>query len=198
MAQPVLRTARLTLTNCTVSGNSAAGNGGGMYNDDWHHGHPRQHDRGREHGRTSGPDAFGTFTSQGNNLIGETDGSSGWVGSDLTGTSTPPLNPLLAPLGNYGGPTQTMALLPGSPAIGAGIAVAGLITDQRGQPADLPSPDIGAYQKSPTPFIVATAGGQFEGWLGGACRTRPSASMSSPAPPTTPTGPARNRTSSAR
>ena len=29
-------------------------------------------------------------------------------------------NPLLAPLGNYGGPTQTMALLPGSPAIDAG------------------------------------------------------------------------------
>ena len=28
----------------------------------------------------------GVFTSQGNNLIGKTDGSSGWVGSDLTGT----------------------------------------------------------------------------------------------------------------
>ena len=56
----------------------------------------------------------------GNNLIGKTDGSSGWVSSDLTGTIAAPLNPLLAPLGNYGGPTQTMALLPGSPAIDAG------------------------------------------------------------------------------
>ena len=64
--------------------------------------------------------SIGTFTSLGNNLIGETDGSSGWVGSDLTGTVAAPLNPLLAPLGNYGGPTQTMALLPGSPAIDAG------------------------------------------------------------------------------
>ena len=27
----------------------------------------------------TGPDVLGTFASQGNNLIGETDGSSGWV-----------------------------------------------------------------------------------------------------------------------
>ena len=37
--------------------------------------------------------------------------------SDLTGTIAKPLLPLVAALGNYGGPTQTMALLPGSPAI---------------------------------------------------------------------------------
>ena len=76
----------------------------------------------------------GTFASQGNNLIGNTDGSSGWVGSDLTGTSAQPLDAMLAPLGNYGGPTETMALLAGSPAIGAGIAVTGVTTDQRGEP----------------------------------------------------------------
>ena len=78
-----------------------------------------------------------TFVSQGNNLIGETDGSSGWVGSDLTGTVATPLNPLLAPLGKFGGPTQTMALLPGSPAIGAGnnaLIPPGVTTDQRGLP----------------------------------------------------------------
>ena len=81
----------------------------------------------------------GAFTSQGHNLIGETDGSSGWVSSDLTGTIARPLNPLLAPLGNNGGPTQTMALLPGSPAIDAGsnaLAVDAngnpLVYDQRG------------------------------------------------------------------
>ena len=28
---------------------------------------------------TSGPDVNGTFTSEGNNLIGKTDGSTGWV-----------------------------------------------------------------------------------------------------------------------
>ena len=36
------------------------------------------------------------------------------------------VDPLLAPLGDYGGPTQTMALLPGSPAINQGGAVAAL------------------------------------------------------------------------
>ena len=82
-----------TLTNCTVSGNSASA-GGGLFN-----GRgtitetPRQHDRGSEHRRRRAPDVSGTFTSQGNNLIGETDGSSGWVGSDLTGTIASPLNP---------------------------------------------------------------------------------------------------------
>ena len=41
--------------------------------------------------------------------------------------------PDLAPLGNYGGPTQTMPPLPGSPAIGAGSVAANTFsTDQRG------------------------------------------------------------------
>ena len=92
------------------------------------------------------------FASLGNNLIGETDGSSGWVGSDLTGTIATPLNPLLAPLGNYGGPTQTMALLPGSPAIDAGnnaLIPAGVTTDQRGLPRIVNGVvDIGAFESS--------------------------------------------------
>jgi hypothetical protein len=43
----------------------------------------------------------------------------------------------LAPLGNYGGPTQTMIPLPGSPAICAGLQAvipSGVATDQRGTP----------------------------------------------------------------
>ena len=92
----------------------------------------------------------GPFASQGHNLIGKTDGSSGWVASDLTGTIAAPLDPLLAPLGNYGGPTQTMALLPGSPAIDAGsnaLIAAGVTTDQRGLPRIVNGTvDIGAYE----------------------------------------------------
>jgi len=42
--------------------------------------------------------------------------------------------PLLAPLGNYGGPTQTMPPLPGSPAIDAATNGTSFTTDQRGQP----------------------------------------------------------------
>ena len=62
----------------------------------------------------------------------------------------------LAPLGNYGGPTQTMVPLPGSPAICAGTAAnaaaAGLTTDQRGFPFDPHCPlgalDAGAVQSN--------------------------------------------------
>ena len=86
------------------------------------------------------------MTSAGHNLVAETDGSSGWVSSDLTGTAAHPLNALLAALGNYGGPTQTIALLPGSPAIGTGIAVSGVTTDQRGVTRPSTGVDIGAFQ----------------------------------------------------
>ena len=54
----------------------------------------------------------------------------------------------LSPLGNNGGPTETMALSYRSEAIQAGTSIAGITTDQRGLPLDAP-PDIGAYQASP-------------------------------------------------
>jgi hypothetical protein len=41
-------------------------------------------------------------------------------------------NPLLAPLGDNGGPTDTQALLNGSPAIYAGIGIMDIATDQQG------------------------------------------------------------------
>ena len=75
-----------------------------------------------------------------------TDFSSGWVGTDLTGTNAQPLNALLAPLDNYGGTGRTMALLPGSPAIDAGISGAGVpATDERGLPR-VGTVDIGAFE----------------------------------------------------
>ena len=103
-------------------------------------------------------------TSQGNNLIGKTNGSRGWVGSDLTGTIAAPLNALLAPLGNYGGPTQTMALLPGSPAIGAGnnaLIPAGVTTDQRGFTRIVNGTvDIGAFESSGFTIALTSGSGQ--------------------------------------
>jgi len=82
------------------------------------------------------------FITQGHNLD-----------SDATCMLDPALNdliavaPALAPLGNYGGPTFTHALLPGSPAIDTGASGADCpATDQRGvsRPQG-PECDIGAY-----------------------------------------------------
>jgi Bacterial Ig-like domain (group 3)/MBG domain (YGX type)/Right handed beta helix region len=90
-------------------------------------------------------DIVGFDVSGRDNLIG-TGGSGGRLVNGTNGNIVGVANPLLSPLGNYGGPTQTMALLPGSPALGAGIAVTGVTTDQRGEPLDSPNPDMGAFQ----------------------------------------------------
>jgi hypothetical protein len=94
------------------------------------------------------------ITSQGYNLIGVTDDTTGWVASDLTGAAGSPLDPQLGPLQDNGGPTQTMALLPGSPALGAGSAAGAPALDQRGAPR-LGRYDIGAYQASAYSFDVS-------------------------------------------
>ena len=67
-------------------------------------------------------------------------------------------DPLLGPLQNNGGPTETMALLPGSPAIDGGNRSGCtdsqghlLKTDQRGMPRpdkeDSSGCDMGAYER---------------------------------------------------
>ncbi len=144
----------LTLTNCTISGNSAT-----------------KSDRNAFGGGVSN---FGTATltnctvsgNTSNNSLGDTGGiASNFAHLTLTNTivagntgalygrleaaSTNNLiggNPLLAPLGNYGGPTQTMPLFPGSPAIDAGTTRTGIpTTDQRGLGRVGPT-DIGAVE----------------------------------------------------
>ncbi|HXU18676.1 MAG TPA: choice-of-anchor Q domain-containing protein, partial [Terriglobales bacterium] len=54
-------------------------------------------------------------------------------------------DPLLAPLGNYGGPTPTMPPMPGSLAIDTGT-VQSFSTDQRGYPRPIGLLDIGAVE----------------------------------------------------
>jgi Domain of unknown function (DUF4347)/Beta-propeller repeat len=66
------------------------------------------------------PDVSGSFVDGGNNLIGKTDGSTGFAVSTLVGTIANPLDPQLAALANNGGTTQTYALLNDSVAINAG------------------------------------------------------------------------------
>jgi len=91
------------------------------------------------------------------------------VGGDNTGSLTNGnngnqvgvTNPGLASgLANNGGPTQTIALLAGSPAIGAGMnGVNGftLLTDQRGYVPPAGVWDIGAYQCNAVPPSAPTA-----------------------------------------
>ena len=153
----------LTVSNSTLSGNSA-GYGAGIYNTS---GGSATLNNTIVANSVSGNDidvgpASGSIFSGGYDLIG--DGSElGDLTNSLQG------NPLLAPLGNYGGPTQTMALLPGSPAIDAGSdarAVDGnggpLTTDQRGVgfPRVVDSTvDIGAFESQGF-TITATTGSE--------------------------------------
>jgi parallel beta helix pectate lyase-like protein len=87
------------------------------------------------------PDCSGAIVSTGNNLIGST------AGCTFTATASDLLavNPLLGPLAFNGGPTETHALLPGSPAIDKGAGCPA--TDQRGTARPQgPGCDIGAYE----------------------------------------------------
>lgn len=75
-------------------------------------------------------------------------------------------DPLLGPLADNGGPTETRALLAGSPAINAGNAAACPATDQRGVGRPQGSGcDIGAYERVPvlaiSPSLVAVDEGDF-------------------------------------
>ncbi|MEM9080871.1 MAG: choice-of-anchor Q domain-containing protein [Verrucomicrobiota bacterium] len=57
------------------------------------------------------------LTLQGINLIGDNTGSGVSASPGLIGTSADPVDPLLAPLSHYGGPTQTMHPCANSPAL---------------------------------------------------------------------------------
>jgi hypothetical protein len=126
-----------------------------------------------------GPDTFSVdgFTSEGFNLIGKGDGASGFtngVNNDQVGSTASPLDPKLQLDGmgnpllqNNGGPTETIRLLAGSPAIDAGddsvlSPPLSLTTDQRGPgfPRKLGSHvDIGAVAFSPCATIDARVTG---------------------------------------
>jgi hypothetical protein len=123
----------ISLTNVTVSGNSASNQGGGLII----YGGTVSLTNTIVAGQTAGGDVTGPYTGT-NNLIGG--------------------DPLLAPLGNYGGSTQTMPLLPGSPVIGGGTATGAPATDQRGVDRT-GHVDIGAFQSQGftlTPISAST------------------------------------------
>jgi hypothetical protein len=75
----------------------------------------------------TGPDLIGALASSGYNLFGTSAGGSGYAPTDLLDVDA-----LLGPLRDNGGPTQTMALLPGSQAIDSGDNTNAPDWDQRG------------------------------------------------------------------
>jgi uncharacterized repeat protein (TIGR01451 family) len=139
----------LTLLNTTVSGNHAGFQAGGITND----GATLVLQNSIVAGNTAGsldPDTNLINTDNGNNLLGTGDNNSGKDPHPGPGDVFND-NPLLAPLGFYGGPTQTLPPLASSLAVGAGNAGATLpATDQRGLPRIVGgSLDIGAVQTQP-------------------------------------------------
>lgn len=90
-----------------------------------------------------GADLVDSFVSLGHNIVSSTAGNSGFgaVGDLLN------VDPMLAPLADNGGPTQTRALLVGSPAIDAANPLTAPAVDQRGVARPFGAgPDIGAFE----------------------------------------------------
>jgi hypothetical protein len=167
----------MTVTNSTVSGNRAVSGGGGLYHT-MVQGFPALallHNTliaGNFQGATgtTRDDVSGALDPGGDyNLIGDGSGMSGLsngVNGNLIGSAAAPIDPLLGPLQNNGGPTRTMALLAGSPALNAGDPAQMGVADQRGVLRS-GGVNIGAYQASASAFILtaqapATAGTAFD------------------------------------
>ena len=108
--------------------------------------------------------SFGTFTSNGYNLVGQNGSAGGFptAASDiiLAGAINTAINPTLA---NNGGSTQTHALVAGSPAIDAGDPTSTLALDPRGGQrgtAGIDSGnriDIGAYEATSSYLVTRSA-----------------------------------------
>lgn len=146
----------VSITNSTIASNSARDGGGGI----------RQEGNGVENPdgvslknslvarntAPAGPDVLGIAVQASFSLIGD------GTGSGLTNTNgnqvgnvspnSSPIDPLLGPLADNGGPTRTHALLLGSPAIDAASTPDCPTTDQRGvlRPQGAAC-DIGSYER---------------------------------------------------
>ncbi|KAB2922938.1 MAG: IPTL-CTERM sorting domain-containing protein, partial [Candidatus Contendobacter sp.] len=82
------------------------------------------------------------------------------LGGAVNGSGILTTNPQLGAFADNGGPTQTLALLTGSPAINAGTNAGCPATDQRGFTRPQPSGgacDLGAYEFAPTTTVLAAA-----------------------------------------
>jgi hypothetical protein len=163
------------LTNCTVAWNLGSGGLGGA--------------GGSGGVSPGGPGSPGPAGANGTALGGGTVCTT--LVNTLIASNTPAggdsfTDPKLGPLADNGGPTLTMALLPGSPAIDAGNTSLAPTSDQRGfpRPAGLAA-DIGAYELCYPPILRISApqagaiGIRAYGTNGQACRLLSSPDLSS-------------------
>ena len=145
--------APITLTDCTLANNTAVhGSGGGIWNAGGGNLILTNTIVAENTAAVSGPDIFGTVNTADHDLIGN--GSGGTIITNLGGNlvgggSKPVIDPRLGPLQNNGGPTQTLALLADSPAVGHANNAKAPAIDQRGatrinEPGE--TTDIGAFE----------------------------------------------------
>ena len=120
-----------TVRNSTISGNQADGVGGGIVSGGAA-GVRLSNTIVAENEGAIANDVSGQFMDEGNNLIGQGDGATGFDRSTLVGRAGDSINPLLAPLADNGGAARTQLLKPGSLAINAGINDNLPLLDQRG------------------------------------------------------------------
>jgi hypothetical protein len=150
-----------TVTACTVVGNTGTTNGvfgiGALNNDQGLTNQLLSTLIAANFGPNFSAIGANTLQSLGNNL--DSDGTSGLVNGangDLVGSVASPIDAQLSPLQDNGGPTFTVALLPGSPALGTGACTdaqgAPLLVDQRDFPRlQGTGCDIGAFEnQAPT------------------------------------------------
>ena len=153
----------VTLTNSTVSGNQAGENGGGIFISTFFgtQNNTITNSIIANNTLTSGAASdisgdLSTSTVQ-FSLIENTTGITGKVLTDGVDGNIIGKDPQLLPLGDNGGPTQTHALGPNSPALNAGsnaLAV-GLTTDQRGRPRIVFGViDIGAFESQASDLLI--------------------------------------------
>ena len=130
----------LTLNSCTLSGNTAD-NGGGVFISRGTFNSSNTIVAGNT--APTNPDLSGTINSGDYNLIGNSQGAI--FGGGNPANNITDVDAQLGPLDDYGGPTDTFALLAGSPALDKGNTT--LTRDQRGlaRPVRL-ADDIGAYE----------------------------------------------------
>ncbi|MDX2042660.1 MAG: choice-of-anchor Q domain-containing protein [Acidobacteriota bacterium] len=162
----------LAVTNCTITGNTSVGNNAsgllvevaaGLTTTATIRNSIIANNSGTENvrGLLGGVSSPATLISQGFNLTSDNSTTFLNQATDITNA-----NPLLAPLANNGGATQTHALLPGSPAVDKGLS-SGVLTDQRGIPRPIDDAvvnnatggdgaDIGAFERT-SPVVVSAA-----------------------------------------